>query len=484
MIPDDARLRMSRQRERLRPFSETIAMFRKLLVCTLLAAASPALANDGLLDSSFGVDSSGRNVIPIDLGGVNYDRLTDTLVSADGSIFLIGSSESDATDSRYTITKLLPNGIVDPSFGNAGTVLSVEEGLDAQKARFDATGNILIAGSRRFIGTDRDFNVCRYDQMGQPVPFSAIGSACVTVLFDIPGGNRSDVAHDLIVEPNGKIVLVGVAGYAIDQDFGAIARLNPDGTLDTSFSSVGKRTYAFTANKINRIYAIARRADGKYIAVGETGDAAATDGTDALFARLTTNGALDPGYQGGSGYSRYGIDNGAAFNRDDSAREIRILGNGDMLMAGVAQTASLTDKRITFVYKIKPDDFVNADGEFGNSGVTLLGGGYSLFLGDMLVQSDGKIVLVTTRRPSGDLALDVEVIRLTSNGALDSTNFGAIGRTDIDFVLPGELDYGVSGAFQNGRLVIGGYSAKAPPSDFDLTVARLSNDLIFADGVD
>ena len=66
---------------------EDVHMIRTLLGCALLAAAAPALAVDGLPDSSFGVFSSGRNLISIDIGSLNIDLLAKTLVSADGSIF-------------------------------------------------------------------------------------------------------------------------------------------------------------------------------------------------------------------------------------------------------------------------------------------------------------------------------------------------------------------------------------------------------------
>ena len=62
--------------------------------------------------------------------------------------------------------------------------------------------------------------------------------------------------------------------------------------------------------------------------------------------------------------------------------------------------------------------------------------------------------------------------------------FGNVGRTNIDFVLPGELDFGISGALQNGRIIVAGHSLQAAPQNYNLTVARLSNDLIFANGLD
>ena len=459
-------------------------MYRFLFTCLLAGVSGSALAVDGQLDSSFGIFSTGRNLAALDQGGTNSDKLADVLVGTDGSLFLVGTSEGSAGTSRYSITKLTASGILDESFGTNGSVLSTLTKVVATRARFDTAGNILIAGSQGFSGADRDFSLCRYSTAGQPVPFSGIQDHCTTVAFDVAGGNLTDVAMDVIAEPNGKFVLVGTAGFASDRDYGAIARLNADGTIDASFSSVGKRTYTFFANKLNRINAIARRADGKYIAVGETGDAALPDGTASLFAQLTTNGSLDPSYGGGDGWSTYSINIGDAFNRNESATSITILGNGKMLMAGKSQYGSSSDKLLAFVYRINESTIANVDPTFGNVGIVKLGGGYAYEFGDLLVQSDGKIVLVGANRPTAGSARDMQIVRLLGDGSLDLNGFGAGGRTDIDFVLPGELDFGISGALQNGRIIVAGHSLRAAPQNYDQTVAGLNNELIFADDFD
>lgn len=458
-------------------------MRRQLLASALVFAAVPAFAVDGLLDPGFGIFSTGRNLVAINQGGTNQDQLADVLVAGDGSVFLIGTAEGSAGKSQYAISKLTADGILDLSFGTDGTVLSTVDSVIATSASLDNDGNILVAGSRKISGTDRDFSVCRYNQMGAGVNFSALTSNCVLVSFDVNGGNATDVANDVLVEPNGNIVLVGTAGFSTTRDFAAAARLLPGGQMDHAFSSLGKRTYEPTPGKINHFNAIARRPDGKYIVVGETGDPTATDGTDSLFARLTTSGNLDPTFQGGDGFARYGIDIGDPFNRDESAKAITILSDGNMLMAGNAQIGASSIQSITFVTRIKPLDIANVDPAFGTSGTVKLGAGYSYDLGDMLVQSDGKIVVVGTSRATSANARDMHIVRLLEDGNLDS-GFGSVGRTTLDFVLPGELDFGIAGALQHGRIIVAGHSLNNAPLDYDLTVARLANDLIFADDFD
>lgn len=457
-----------------------------LLACALLASAGPALANDGLLDSSFGIFSTGRNLVAIDQGGTNADQLADTLVAADGSIFLVGTSRDASNITRFSVSKLTRDGILDTAFGTNGTVLSGFGGLIATRARFDDAGNILVAGSSQASGVNRDFTVCRYSQQGQPVIFSALLSPCAITPIDIAGGNSTDIANDVIVNPDGKIVLAGVAGISATRTLAATVRLLPTGLRDQTFGTDGKNTYEPSAGFINKFNAIARRFDGRYFAVGEFGDPSSSEGIDSLFTRLTTSGALDPSYANGDGYSNYRQQVGQAFVRYDAATRITILGNGKMLMAGKAQTGENSDQYYTFVYRINPSNVKDLDETFGTGGGILeVGVSYSFDFGDMFLQSDGKIVLVGTHRTTSAITRKMLIMRRTADGAPD-LSFGANGngRTYLDFNLPGDQDFGIAGALQNGRIILAGYSLNTAPLNYDLTVAGLNNDLIFANNFD
>ncbi len=485
MIPARIGLRMSMQWSN-RSLLEATFMHRHFLTFALLLAAGSAFANDGVLDSSFGVFSTGRNLVAIDQGGTNADQLADTLVAADGSIFLVGTSRDAGSITRFSLTKLSRDGILDNAFGTNGTVLSGIGGLIATRAKFDAAGNILIAGSYAAAGIDRDFAVCRYNQQGQPVIFSALLSPCAVTPIDFPGGNLTDVANDVIVNPDGKIVLAGVAGISATRSRAATVRLLPTGLRDQGYGTDGKFTYEPRAGFINQFNAIARRPDGKYIAVGEIGDQSSFQGIDSLFARLTTVGNFDPSYANGDGYSTYRQEFGPGFVRYDAATRITILGNGKMLMAGKAQTGQNSDQYFAYVQRINPTDLQNLDATFGTGGgIREFAVNYSFDLGDMFVQSDGKILLVGTHRTTSAIARKMLIMRRTADGDPDLT-FGANsnGRTYLDFNLPGDQDFGIAGALQNGRIIMAGYSLNTAPLNYDLTIAGLYNDLIFAHNFD
>lgn len=90
-----------------------------------------------------------------------------------------------------------------------------------------------------------------------------------------------------LTQPDGKIIAVGVFVKANGSRFNNIVRFNPDGTLDTSFNGTGSG-----AN--GTIAAVALQTDGK-IVIG--GNFTAFDGHAInRLARLNTNGSLDTSF--------------------------------------------------------------------------------------------------------------------------------------------------------------------------------------------
>jgi uncharacterized delta-60 repeat protein len=76
----------------------------------------------------------------------------------------------------------------------------------------------------------------------------------------------SDVAFALAIQADGKVVVAGRALTGSGFDF-ALARYNPDGSLDSTFGSGGRVTTDF-ANSFDAALALAIQADGKLVAAG------------------------------------------------------------------------------------------------------------------------------------------------------------------------------------------------------------------------
>jgi uncharacterized delta-60 repeat protein len=88
------------------------------------------------------------------------------------------------------------------------------------------------------------------------------------------------------IQPNGRIVAAGYSnqGAATGDDF-AVARYNPNGGLDHSFSDDGRKITAF-ANGAggDAAYDVAIQANGRIVAAGYSNQGAAT-GEDFALAR-------------------------------------------------------------------------------------------------------------------------------------------------------------------------------------------------------
>lgn len=464
--------------------AEAFIMIRNLSLCLLAAASGSAFAADGLPDSTFGFLSSGRNVISLNRGGTDSDTIVDVLVNADRSIFMVGTSRGEGSDSRYSITKLKPNGLIDSSFGANGTVYSIGTNLEASRARLDAAGNVVIVGTANRLGSDKDFSVCRFGPQGQPVNFSALLKNCTYVPVDIvPSG--VDIASDFRIDAQGRITILGTAFIHSARSRVVLKRLLPDGQLDVLEPGLGTNggLYEYLDSKINRGTALAIQADGRYIVVGEAGDPASVNGTDVLLARMTANGTRDASFQSGQTFALFGVNQGDPSHRNDAAKAVEILSDGSILVAGNVESGSGLNQRKGFLFKLQPLDVANFDPSFANSGQLYYDGGYGVDFNRLLVQSDNKIVVAGSRKATNSSDSLMHVARMDSDGFMDA-DFGAVGRVDVDFLLPHGPDYGTAIATQDGSLLIAGHSTNQNFLDLDQTVTRLHNDLIFADGLE
>jgi uncharacterized delta-60 repeat protein len=113
-----------------------------------------------------------------------------------------------------------------------------------------------------------------------------------------------DIASDVAVQPDGRIVVVGETFSALN--FWAIARYLPDGTLDAGFGTGGKTTTGFDATSGSSATTVLLQSDGKIVAAGFARGIGATTIGFSL-ARYETSGALDPTFgAGGTVFTPYG----------------------------------------------------------------------------------------------------------------------------------------------------------------------------------
>jgi uncharacterized delta-60 repeat protein len=129
-------------------------------------------------------------------------------------------------------------------------------------------GSSVFLPSGQFVQAN-GVTVAKHDVDVQVQRFNADGSlASASPAFDYSGAAGLDQARDsalaVAVQANGQAV-AGGAHFLSTSPFG-LARVNPDGTLDTGFGSGGVLTTTFNGNEA--IEAVLIQPDGKIIAAG------------------------------------------------------------------------------------------------------------------------------------------------------------------------------------------------------------------------
>ena len=131
------------------------------------------------------------------------------------------------------------------------------------------------------------FAVARYNPDGSLDTTFGNGG---TVTTDFLGAE--DDAFSVLIQPDGKIVAVGSANSPVDfYDFAA-ARYLPNGTLDTTFGSAGRMRVDFGNQDMDIASDAALQADGKIVAAGTTVFDFGVE-QDFALTRFNTNGTVD-----------------------------------------------------------------------------------------------------------------------------------------------------------------------------------------------
>ena len=349
-------------------------------------------------------------------------------------------------EDRTTPTTLMP----DPSFGSGGR-LTLDLGPNdiANAVAVQSDGKIVIAGTS---GNDGDFVIARLNPNG--VLDSTFDDDGVRYI-DFNG--RRDVATDITVLSNGRIVVSGTSTDDTGSSF-AVARLNADGSNDTSFATTGQR-----------LVAVGTDATSSDMLINPFGDIylGGTSGGDFAVVRLDPFGVVDKGY-GVNGIRT--VDLGGT----DVATSINLLNDGRLYIAGYTNAANPAATSNDFV-TVR----LSADGElvdFGFGTTTLNGNKASIvdFGGDdqafaSALTADGGLVLAGT---DGGIDANFAVARLTAFGTLDTT-FDTDGQATF---AAGGLDVATSVLLDgSGRIFVGGSTTPDRSTDANFTVIRLTS---------
>jgi uncharacterized delta-60 repeat protein len=304
------------------------------IVCAAVGAgvASAARsASPGSLDRGYGdhgLVSLGRNT-----------RLFGIAVQRSGDAVGVGET-GVGTNARLLLARFTPSGKLDHTFGRGGIVVgpavrtSLGSGSIGRAVAVQSDGKIVVVGKATSANGSAQAGLLieRYGANGSLD--RSFGKGGVVNLLGSSFGNGYAVA----VASDGTVVATGSAdatGSGNDvYPRVAVARLNANGSLDTHFGSrgidvvdLGPYSYAL---------GVALAPGGKIVIAGS--QSPGLQATNALVARLTSSGRLDPSFDG-TGYYAHQYAPGGAFSAFNG---LAVLGNGQIVAAGAATGSAET----------------------------------------------------------------------------------------------------------------------------------------------
>lgn len=328
------------------------------------------LNTDGSLDVNF-APGSGANT-----------SVNALVPQPDGKLLLAGWFNTIDGAPCNTIARLNRDGSLDPAF-NAGS--GVNGGVEALALQPD--GKVIIGGYFATVN-------------GQP--FSCIArlnaDGSLDSTFQAGIGSGLDVSA-LALQPDGKLLIAGEFSLVHGTWRPGIARLNSDGSLDTTFNP----TIPGNAD----VYALALQPDGKVILGGRYFSAGGSQGQQVV--RLNANGSLDTTF---NSYS----------SRNDGTFALALQPDGKVILGGAFTLVN--GKGAGNIVRL------NADGSFDATFIS--GGGANASIYAIALQANGKVLIGGNFTDFNGTACN-HIARLNADGSVDATfnlGSGANGRVN------------------------------------------------------
>lgn len=285
-------------------------------------------------------------------------------------------------------------GNIDTSFAAFNTGLYEDRPEDI---KIQPDGKILVFGNANVVNGVTQNNMCRLNTDGTVDNTFNTGAN--------PGS--SAVIYSGAIQPDGKIVIGGAFTTLRGVTRNGVGRLNPDGSLDTTFNNASQGTVGVSRGSSATVYSVEIQPDGKILLGGNFTTARGV--TQNGLARLNTDGTLDTTFNTGANPGTNTGSLGAA-----EINVFKVLSDGKILAGGQFTTMrGVTQNRIA---KLNTDGSLDTTFNTGaNPGST------SGSIVDMVVQDDGKIVLVGQIANYGGVTGLADILRINADGSRDTT---------------------------------------------------------------
>jgi len=261
---------------------------------------------------------------------------------------LCGGSSNQSGQLQFMLTQYNANGSLDTGFGDNGAVFTnVGNAGSAMLSMTQVVDQTLFATG----SAGGDVPLVKYNEDGTLE--NDFGNAGV-VLTDM---EASDTGSEILLQDDGKILLIGstaVPGNPVD---GMISRFNADGSLDMTFNGTGWLNFGLS-QFFDRPSDVVLLPNGRILVVG--GVANDLSELEIFALRLMPDGAFDTSF-GTDGVARYHIGVG-----NDLASEVIVQPDGKAIIGGTVNNGNDYD---FCLIRINEDGFLDTD--FGDSGVVI-----------------------------------------------------------------------------------------------------------------
>ena len=320
------------------------------------------------------LDTSGNLDLTFNAGSGFNAGVYATSLQPDGKIIVGGAFTNYNLQTYHRICRLNSNGTIDTSF-RTGKPYIIGEIVYTTLLQPD--GKVVIGGELQ--------NHQEINALNHIARLNANGT--FETSFNHGTGFQAAEVSTFYVQPDNKI-LVGGIFYSFNGVAGSsLAKLNPDGSLDTSFH-IGT---VFNAD----IRSISGQADGKFIIAG--GFTKYDEKTSWCIARLHNNGALDTTFRTGTGFNAL-------------VYATAIQNDGKVLAAG--HFTKYKDTAVNRIIRLNPDGSIDT--------TFAVGTGFDDLVFSLLIQPDGKIVVGGRFTKYKNTSYSC-LIRLLANGDIDTT---------------------------------------------------------------
>lgn len=279
----------------------------------------------------------------------------------------------------------------------------------------------------------------------------------------VPVSGTYDAAQGVAVDPGGSFVMAGSAGGGQT----ALVRLTPTGALDGSFGGGGIALHDLSPSQGDTLRAIARMADGRYVACGTYFSAGTA--TDFVVARFAGDGSLDTTFNGSGFAVTSFLQSGPGGSLYDQCNAVAVQADGMIVSAGYSAEAGPNCVALT-----RHTASGTPDGGFGSVGKVVIDAAATSNGNSearaLLLQPDGKLLVAGYASGTGNS--EFLIMRLNTDGTPD-TGFGGTGivRTPVG---TGEDIANAMVLQPDGRIVLAG-SMVAADGRRDFALARYTS---------